>query len=140
MPTSSHLLASALVVSADGGQVLLRLDPENGRWGPVGGHVDEGDTLVATIHRVLAAAAGLTRVRVVEPHLAVVQDVGGCASAAGPVRHVDHLFLVVADPDDRIAADPEAEVGWFPLDALPEPLVPGIGMHLRAAARAATAE
>lgn len=140
MSTSSHLVAGALVVTADGSQTLLRRDREVGRWAPVGGHVDDGETLVAAVHRVLAEAAGLTRVRVVEPHLAVVQDVGPCPSASGPVRHVDHLFLVVADAEDPLAVEPGAEVGWFALDALPEPLVPGVGMHLRAAARAAAAE
>ncbi|MCU0266688.1 MAG: NUDIX domain-containing protein [Actinomycetia bacterium] len=135
MPTSSHLLASALVVDSDGSRVLLCRDPRVGRWGPVGGHVGGAETLTAAVQRVLAEATGLTRVRVVEPHLAVVQDVVPCPAAAGSVRHVDHLFVVVADPADPLTPEPGAAVAWFGLDALPDPLVPGIGMHLRAAAR-----
>lgn len=131
----SHLVASAIVVDAAGTRVLLWRHGDLRRWGPPGGHVDGDETLSTALVRAVAEHTGLTRVRVLEPHLAVVQDVADCGTGS-EVRHVDHLFVVVADPDDELSVEPGAELGWFPLTDLPQPLVPGIGMHLRAGARA----
>jgi hypothetical protein len=73
----------------------------------------------------------------------VQQDLVDCGQ--GEARHVDHIFAVVAGPDEptggfELPTDPgDAEVGWFDVSALPQPLAPGVRLHLHSALRTAFA-
>ena len=133
-----HLLASAVVLDAGGTRVLLARTGQYRRWNLVGGHVDGGEPLTEAARREVRDRGGVRRFRVVEPHLAVQQDLVDCGH--GEARHVDHIFAVVADVDeptgDFDVQDPgDAELGWFAVSALPEPLAPGVRLHLRSALR-----
>lgn len=137
MPTPPvHLTASAVVVSPDGGRVLLLRHPRFGRWGPLGGHVAGAETLLDAVHREVAEESGLTGVRVLAPALGVTQHLLTC-SRAEEATHRDHLFAVVADPGQPLRPESGAGLAWFAVDALPEPAVAGLGAWVSAAARAA---
>ena len=142
-PVAPHLLASAVVLDAGGTRVLLARSGEYRRWNLVGGHVTGGELLVEAARREVRERGGVRRFRVVEPHLAVQQDLVDCGQ--GEARHVDHIFAVVADVAEptggfEVDDDPaDAEVGWFAVSALPQPLAPGVALHLRSALRTAFA-
>ena len=127
----SHLTASAVVLAAGAGRTFLVRVGEYSRWGLVGSHVDSGEPLAEAVRREVREQTGLTRFRVVEPHLAVQQDLVDCGH--GESLHVDHVFAVLADAPS--GTDYET-AGWFALDELPEPLVPGVRMHIRSAVHA----
>jgi 8-oxo-dGTP pyrophosphatase MutT (NUDIX family) len=131
-----HLTASAVVVAPDGSRVLLLRHPRFGRWGPLGGHVEDAETLLDAVRREVAEESGLTGVRVLAPALGVTQQVLTCGRAQ-EATHRDHLFAVVADPEHPLAAGPGSALAWFAVDALPEPAVPGLGAWVGAAAETA---
>jgi len=88
----------------------------------------------------VAKESGLADVRVLEPALGVTQAMVSCGVTCGrgeEVRHRDHLFAVVADPEHPLAAEPGSVLAWFAVGALPEPAVPGLGAGVSAAAEAA---
>jgi ADP-ribose pyrophosphatase YjhB (NUDIX family) len=137
-PVAPHLLASAVVLDAGGTRTLLARTGEYRRWNLLGGHVEGGEPLAEAARREVRDGSGLRGFRVVEPHLAVQQDLVDCGN--GEARHVDHVFAVIADPSEPAepldeAASAEAEVGWFSVSDLPAPLAPGVRLHLHSALR-----
>jgi ADP-ribose pyrophosphatase YjhB (NUDIX family) len=124
-------VASAVVVDRGARHVLLRRLEAHGRWQLVGGHVAGGETLSEAARREVREQAGLTRLRVIEPHVALQQDLVECRGVQA--RHVDHVFAVVVDPTEPVTEgflDEDQRVGWFPVSELPEPLAPGVRLHL----------
>jgi 8-oxo-dGTP pyrophosphatase MutT (NUDIX family) len=131
-----HLTASAVVVTPDGSRVLLLRHRRFGRWGPLGGHVEGAETLLDAVRREVVEESGLTGVRVLQPPLGTTQDLVTCGRDA-KVRHRDHLFAVVADPEHPLAPEPGSALAWFAVGALPDPAVPGLGEWVVAAGEAA---
>jgi len=135
-----HLVVAAVVLDPTRSRVLLART-STGRWALPEGHTEGGEALAEAVRRVVAEQGGPNRVRVVEPHLAVSQDVVGCPTVEQPVRHVTHQYLALADDAEEgaaagaPAAQPVPELSWFPVSQLPDPLQPGVGLHLRAALR-----
>jgi ADP-ribose pyrophosphatase YjhB (NUDIX family) len=125
-------MTSAAVVDATGTRTLLVRPAASPRWGLISGHTDGGEPLGQACRREVRNGAGLVNVTVIEPHLAVQQDIIECGDAE--TRHVDHVFAVVADPDEPLAEGGD-ELRWFDLRALPEPLNPGVRLHLHEAVR-----
>jgi ADP-ribose pyrophosphatase YjhB (NUDIX family) len=128
------------VLDAGGTHTLLVRVGEYGRWGLLGGHVEGGEPLAEAARREVRDGGRVGQFTVLEPHLAVQQDLLDCGH--GEARHVDHVFAVVASPAEPIeevasAESAEAALGWFALSDLPEPLAPGVAMHVRSARRAA---
>lgn len=117
----AHLTAGALVVSADGRQVLLTLHAKANRWFHLGGHCEDGDpTLLAAAAREAAEESGLTGLRL-DPlplHLDA-HEVAFC----GPHERVSHLdvrFLALAPHGAQpTVSDESIDVRWWPVDALP---------------------
>jgi ADP-ribose pyrophosphatase YjhB (NUDIX family) len=111
--------------------VLLRRLAPRGRWQLVGGHVEGGETLSEAARREVREQTGLTRFRVIEPHVALQQDLLECRGVQA--RHIDHVFAVVVDPVDPVVEgflDDDQHLGWFAVSELPEPLAPGVRLHL----------
>jgi len=132
------MLASAVVLDAGGTRVLLARTGPYRRWDLIGGHVEGGEPLPEAARREVRDHGGVARFRVLEPHLAVQQDVVDCGR--GEARHVDHVFAVVADAGEPTGGfevdDPgDREVSWFAVSRLPEPLAPGVRLHLGSALR-----
>lgn len=130
-----HDLVGVLAVDPAGTQVLLERDPEVGRWGVVGAHLEGRERPLSAVARTLRDGTGLVPQRTLEPHLAILQDVYACPDSPKPVRHVEHVFAVVVDPLAPLGGDHPHRLGWFPVRALPEPLVPGLHLQVRAALR-----
>jgi 8-oxo-dGTP diphosphatase len=91
-------------------------EPFAGRWALPGGFVDQNERLIDAARRELVEETG-----------AVVSDLEQLHTAGDPGRDprgwtVSVVFLgrVNADQVHATAADDAAEVGWFPLDQLPE--------------------
>lgn len=91
-------------------------DPFAGAWALPGGFVEAGETLAAAARRELKEETG-----------AEVGDLEQLYTAGDPGRDprgwtVSVVFLARVDAKKikAKAADDAAEVGWFPLDALPD--------------------
>jgi 8-oxo-dGTP pyrophosphatase MutT (NUDIX family) len=115
-----HLTASTLVVSPDGGQVLLTLHAKARAWFQFGGHVEPGDRdLAAAAWREATEESGLAEVDL-DP-VPVQLDVHEVPFCGGPgTRHLDVRFLAVADPEASTAVSEESsDVRWWPADDLP---------------------
>jgi 8-oxo-dGTP pyrophosphatase MutT (NUDIX family) len=115
-----HLTASTMIISPDGGQVLLTLHRKIGRWLQTGGHIEPGDhDLPAAALREATEESGLPVIEIGDILL-----LSRHAVACGPVRptfHLDVQFLAVADAGQRAVVSAESEqVGWFAVDRLPD--------------------
>jgi 8-oxo-dGTP pyrophosphatase MutT (NUDIX family) len=113
-----HITASALVLSADGDEVLLTLHAKIGRWLQMGGHCEDVDaTLRAAALREATEESGIE----------------GLVLGAGPVRldkhrvgchggswHLDVQYVAVAPVDaEHVISEESLDLGWFGVGSLP---------------------
>jgi 8-oxo-dGTP pyrophosphatase MutT (NUDIX family) len=130
----AHLTASALVVSADAGQVLLTLHRKAREWFQTGGHCEPEDTaLAAAASREAREESGVPGLQLdPDPLQLDAHDVPFC-HPDGTVAHLDVRFLAVARPDAVHAVSEESlDVRWWPVDRLPTQ-EPGIHALVRLA-------
>jgi 8-oxo-dGTP pyrophosphatase MutT (NUDIX family) len=123
-----HLTASTLVLSHDGARALLTLHAKAGRWFQLGGHPEPGDaTLADAAEREAREESGLALLSLdpVPVHLdehVVPFCRPGTGDTARPVHHLDVRFVAVAGPGaEAVVSDESLDVGWWALDALPNP-------------------
>jgi 8-oxo-dGTP pyrophosphatase MutT (NUDIX family) len=117
-----HITASALVLSADGSEILLTLHPRVGAWLQLGGHCETSDTsLRGAALREAAEESGIEGLTI-EP-APVHVDVHPITCSLGvPTRHFDVRFLVHAPPNaTAVRSDESLDLRWWPLDGLPDP-------------------
>jgi 8-oxo-dGTP pyrophosphatase MutT (NUDIX family) len=115
-----HITASALVLDATGGQVLLTLHPRVGAWLQLGGHCEPSDTTLAgAALREATEESGIDGL-VIEP-VPVHVDVHPITCSLGvPTRHFDVRFLVHAPAGARpVRSDESLDLRWWPVDGLP---------------------
>ena len=114
------LTVDAVVATRDDHPKVLLIkrlkDPFAGKWALPGGFAEEGETLAAAARRELKEETG-----------ADVGELEQLYTAGDPGRDprgwtvsVAFLARVDAKKVKAKAADDAADVGWFPLDALPE--------------------
>lgn len=122
----AHLTASALVVSADGEQVLLCLHGRFHEWVQMGGHCELGDASVAAVAlREASEESGIAGLRLSPAPIHL--DVHSVVCSGGPSVHFDVRYAAVAPPDAVALVSAESDaVAWFPHDELPEPLAGGV--------------
>ncbi|HEV7650177.1 MAG TPA: NUDIX hydrolase [Actinophytocola sp.] len=119
---AGHVTASALVLSADGGQVLLTLHPRVGAWLQLGGHCEPTDTTLAgAALREAEEESGIADLTIDPAPVHV--DVHPITCSLGvPTRHFDVRFLVHAPPGATpVRSDESLDLRWWPLSALPDP-------------------
>ncbi|WP_433653492.1 NUDIX hydrolase [Micromonospora zamorensis] len=119
-----HLTASTLVLDATGSRVLLCLHVKFGRWVQLGGHCEPIDqTLVAAALREATEESGIAGLRI-DP-VPIDVDVHQVQCQGGSLHHdVRFAVLAPAAAVEQISDEAE-ELGWFPLDQLPQPLAGG---------------
>ncbi|MFB4312611.1 NUDIX hydrolase [Actinomadura sp. 21ATH] len=117
-----HITASVLVLDASRTRALLTLHGKIKIWLQLGGHCEPGDTTLAgAALREAAEESGIAGLRLL-PGGPVQLDRHRVGCHPGGSWHLDVQYAAVAPPDARHAISDESDdLGWFPLDALPEP-------------------
>ncbi|QMU75237.1 NUDIX hydrolase [Streptacidiphilus sp. PB12-B1b] len=122
----AHITASALVVDAARGRVLLTLHPKVGLWLQLGGHCEPQDaTLAGAALREAVEESGITEGLALAASAAPVKldrHAVRCAGRDQPENtHLDVQYLATA-PADAVAriSDESLDLRWFGFDALPE--------------------
>lgn len=113
-------------------EVLLVRRADNGRWTPVTGIVDPAEEPAVCAAREAREEAGV-EIRV--DRLASIAVTDEVVHANGDLAvYLDHTFACTwLSGEAHVADDESVDVGWFPLDALPE-----MGAHFLARIDAAT--
>lgn len=128
-----HLTASCFVFSRDRSLVLLCLHRKGRFWVQFGGHLESQDPGLATAAlREAREESGIATLGLDDDAVADLDrhDLHGGFSCA---VHWDVGFVATADPATRTIVSHESEdVRWFPVDALPAPLAPGLPRRLAA--------
>ncbi|GCE78128.1 NUDIX domain-containing protein [Cellulomonas biazotea] len=135
----SLLVAAAYVVLRRGDEVLLQLRRgtgyRDGHWAVLAGHVDPGESVHEAAVREAAEESGIVvREADLRPLTALHRFERG-----GPAveQRLDVFFEVDAWTGDAVLreADRAEHLAWFPIAALPEPVVPHERIVLDALAR-----
>jgi 8-oxo-dGTP pyrophosphatase MutT (NUDIX family) len=116
-----HVTASTLVLSPDGGHVLLTLHAKAGAWFQLGGHTEAGDTTLAGAALREAREESCLDGLELDPEPVQLDrhEVPFCGGRPG-TRHLDVRFLAVAAPGTAHAVSEESvDVRWWPADGLP---------------------
>jgi 8-oxo-dGTP pyrophosphatase MutT (NUDIX family) len=116
-----HITASALVLDATGGRVLLTLHPRLGRWVQLGGHCEDSDSdILGAALREATEESGVDGLRI-SPDLAAINVHALTCSLGVPTRHLDLQFVAHAPAGAQIVVSDESDdLRWWPIDRLPE--------------------
>jgi 8-oxo-dGTP pyrophosphatase MutT (NUDIX family) len=119
-----HLTASALVVDAAAGRVLLCLHGRFNRWVQLGGHCEPGDaTLAGAALREATEESGIAGLVVGAAPIGL--DVHPVRCRYGESAHFDVRYAALAPPGAvEVCSTESRALGWFAPDMLPAPLAP----------------
>lgn len=111
----------------DEGRVLLGRRSDNGQWAMVCGVNEPGEQPADTVVREVKEETGVDVI--VTDLVSVVSDTRVVTYHNGDrTMYMDHSFLCRLKPGGNaepfIGDDESLDVGWFPMDDLPEPMVP----------------
>lgn len=127
-----HVTASCLVIDPVTESVLLNHHRKAGLWGQFGGHLEpEDDSLRAAARREAEEESGLGHLARVSP-APIDLHVHDLSTAFGAcTRHFDVVYAAQASVaySPRVSAE-SIEVAWFPLDRLPDALMPDLPSRL----------
>jgi 8-oxo-dGTP pyrophosphatase MutT (NUDIX family) len=132
----AHLTASCFVLDAPAERVLLTLHRKGGFWVQLGGHLERGDAgLADAALREGREESGLPGLRLLTAGHAAPVDLHrhALSGAFGRCReHLDVAFVAVApDHEPPVRSAESLDVAWWPVDALPEGVVPDLPARLR---------
>jgi len=130
--TAAPRLGVGAFIRDQSGRLLLvqrRREPEAGHWGLPGGKVDFGETIEAAVLREIEEELGVT-LRL-DGLLCLVDQIDRAAGSHW-VAPVYRAVIAAGDPVNREPAA-LAAIGWFTLDALPQPLTLATRVALEAA-------
>jgi 8-oxo-dGTP pyrophosphatase MutT (NUDIX family) len=122
-----HLTASALVLDATGEHVLLTLHPRVGAWVSLGGHIEPEDpTVLAAATREADEESGIPGL-ILDPVPIYLGAHPVTCSLGIPTRHLDVEYLAVAPAGAvPVRSDESIDLRWFPVDRLPDGIVPDL--------------
>lgn len=123
-----RVVPAAYVIVRRGDEVLLLLRANtgymDGHWAVPAGHVEQGESVVAAAVRELKEEVGLD---VDAADLVPVTAMHRTGGNGDPIdERVDFFFMVSKWAGEPRLMEPEKAAGldWYPLDKLPDPLVP----------------
>lgn len=119
-----HLTAGALVVSADGEQVLLNLHRKAQRWFHFGGHCEPGDTTLAGVAaREAREESGIEDLHLLPGPVQLNEHVVPFCSDHAAVRHLDVRYVAVAPrASQEVVSHESLALRWWAVSALPDDL------------------
>ena len=129
-----HLTASCFVLDDTFEHALLCLHGKGRFWVQCGGHLEPGDrTLADAAVREAREESGLATLTLLSGGPADL-DRHALSSAFGRcAEHLDVAFVATADRDDATAVSAESDdVAWWPVNALPDGVVPDLPRRLHA--------
>ncbi|MGK9166432.1 NUDIX domain-containing protein [Inquilinus limosus] len=131
MTGTPRLGVGAFIRDAEGRLLLVqrRREPEAGHWGLPGGKVDFGETVEAAVLREIEEELGV--VLRLDGLLCLVDQIDRAAGSHW-VAPVYRAAIAVGEPANREPAA-LAAIGWFALDALPQPLTLATRVAMEAA-------
>ena len=122
------LVAAAYVVLQRGDEVLLQLRRGTGymdeHWAVLAGHLEPGETITAAAVREVAEESGVV---VDEADLEPLTTLHRFIPVGPPIdQRADFFFRARRWAGEPTPLEPDrcADMRWFPLDALPDPVVP----------------
>jgi len=118
-----HLTASTLVLSADGGSVLLTLHAKAHRWFQLGGHIEPRDSSLAEAAlREATEESGLPALALDPVPVQLSEHAVPFCGPHGDVHHLDVRFVAVAPAHSAPEVSEESlAVRWWAAEALPDP-------------------
>ena len=134
-----HLTASSAIISADGSEVALVLHRVHRMWLQTGGHCEAEDaTLGGAALREATEESGISGLTVLPAPVRLDRHAVPCG---GGSFHLDVQYAAHAPADAVLVRDPDesADLGWFPVDDLPEPTDDSVRDLVRSAAAAVRA-
>ena len=136
-----HVTASCLVIDPAAEAVLLNHHRKAGLWGQFGGHLEPADvSLRGAARREAEEESGLRPLtRITDDPIDLhVHDLSAAFGTCA--RHFDVVFAAQASTDDSPhVSDESFDVAWFPLDRLPDDLMPDLPSRLPSLYRSAVA-
>jgi len=128
VPPAVFHIVGWLILRRDDSVLLARragVSYADGQWGLPGGHVEAGETLAQAASREASEEVG---VRTRQEDLA---PVGMARYVDGDVAGLDVFFTASTFSGEPRPVSECDQVGWFGLDALPEPMVGWVPASLR---------
>ena len=119
----AHFTGSALVVSADGRQVLLHHHRKLDRWMQFGGHCEEDANILEVAHREALEESGIEGLTAVSalPFDLDIHEIPARPATGEPAHfHYDVRFLFIAPEAPRFTASEESlQLRWFDSEEWP---------------------
>ncbi|RNL85447.1 NUDIX hydrolase [Halostreptopolyspora alba] len=134
---AGHITASAVIVDPGGERVVLTLHRRLGMWLQTGGHCESSDaTLGGAALREATEESGINELRLLPDPVRLDKHWVPCG---GGTWHLDVQYAALAECGSALtrAEAESADLGWFPVEALPEPTDDACRALVREAARAA---
>jgi len=130
-----HVTATALVLSPDRGRILLTLHRRIKRWIELGGHLepDDADLAAASLREGIEESGIPGLVQEAGILTIVVHEDLPCRRAPGTTHYDVYYVLTAPAGAQEQISDESLDLGWFDVDALPEPLGDGVAEVLNLA-------